>query len=207
MIKFKKSIFSASFLAATILLLSSSATAQPDRWLQAVDYTMDIDFDVETHRFNGKQTIVYTNNSPDQLDRVFYHLYFNAFQPGSMMAVRASNLADGDGRLTRISKLKDDEIGYTKVRSLQQDGADTQFEVVGTILEVTLPKPLAPNSKTTLVMEFESQVPVQTRRSGRDNKEGISYSMSQWYPKLCEYDYQGWHANPYVGREFHGVWG
>jgi hypothetical protein len=31
--------------------------------------------------------------------------------------------------------------------------------------------------------------------------------MSQWYPKLCEYDYEGWHPTPYVGREFYGVWG
>ena len=56
-------------------------------------------------------------------------------------------------------------------------------------------------------MKFNSQVPLQIRRSGRDSAEGIDYSMAQWYPKLCEYDYQGWHANPYVGREFHGVWG
>lgn len=56
-------------------------------------------------------------------------------------------------------------------------------------------------------MEFSSQVPIQIRRSGRDNADGIDYSMSQWYPKICEYDYQGWHANPYVAREFYGVWG
>jgi hypothetical protein len=56
-------------------------------------------------------------------------------------------------------------------------------------------------------MEFESQVPIQIRRSGRNNKEGIAYSMTQWYPKLAEYDHQGWHAYPYVAREFHGVWG
>jgi hypothetical protein len=56
-------------------------------------------------------------------------------------------------------------------------------------------------------MTFEAQVPVQIRRSGRDNREGISYSMTQWYPKLAEYDHQGWHAYQYVAREFHGVWG
>jgi aminopeptidase N len=56
-------------------------------------------------------------------------------------------------------------------------------------------------------MEFKTQVPLQIRRSGRMNKEGIDYSMSQWYPKLCEYDRDGWHANPYVGREFYGIWG
>ncbi|MEP6749897.1 MAG: M1 family metallopeptidase, partial [Bacteroidota bacterium] len=43
--------------------------------------------------------------------------------------------------------------------------------------------------------------------SGRDNAEGVRYSMSQWYPKMCEYDYEGWHPTPYVAREFYGVWG
>jgi hypothetical protein len=57
-------------------------------------------------------------------------------------------------------------------------------------------------------MEFEAQVPLQIRRSGRDNPiTGVRYSMSQWYPKLCEYDYEGWHPTPYVAREFYGVWG
>ena len=57
-------------------------------------------------------------------------------------------------------------------------------------------------------MEFEAQVPLQIRRSGRDNPTSkVRYSMSQWYPKLCEYDYEGWHPTPYVGREFYGVWG
>ena len=76
-----------------------------------------------------------------------------------------------------------------------------------TILEVKLATPIPPHSKTSLNVFFEAQVPLQVRRSGRDNAEGIRYSMSQWYPKMAEYDYQGWNANPYVAREFYGVWG
>jgi len=56
-------------------------------------------------------------------------------------------------------------------------------------------------------MEYDAQVPLQVRRSGRDSAEGVRFSMSQWYPKMANYDYQGWHANPYVGREFYGIWG
>jgi len=82
-----------------------------------------------------------------------------------------------------------------------------QFEIVGTTLECQLPNPIMPGEKVTFEMDFEAQVPLQIRRSGRDNSEGIEYSMSQWYPKMAEYDYQGWHANPYVGREFYGIWG
>ncbi|MEM9848511.1 MAG: M1 family metallopeptidase [Bacteroidota bacterium] len=189
------------------LFISIALVAQPDRWQQGAEYEMNIDFDVTKHRFEGTQKLVYYNNSPDTLDRVFYHLYFNAFQPGSMMDVRQYNV-DSDPRVgQRISKLGPNEIGYHKVTSLKQDGMATTYETVGTILEVELAKPILPNSKTTLEMVFNSQVPLQIRRSGRMNKEGIDYSMAQWYPKLSEYDYQGWHANPYVGREFHGVWG
>ncbi len=196
-------IFSVFF----VVFCAFSVSAQPDRWQQRAEYDMDIDFNVNTHQFNGKQKIVYYNNSPDTLKRVFYHLYFNAFQPGSMMDIRSRTIMDPDFRVaSRIKTLKDDEIGFHEVLYFKQDGQDAQFETVGTILEVELAKPIMPNSKTVLEMEFESQVPVQVRRSGRDNAEGISYSMSQWYPKLCEYDYQGWHANPYVGREFYGVW-
>jgi len=177
-------------------------------WQQKADYTMDIDMDVNTNQYKGKQTVVYTNNSPDELNKVFYHLYFNAFQPGSQMDIRSLNIKDPDRRVgDRISKLKPNEIGYIKVNSLKQNGADVSYETVGTILEVTLNKAIQPGETVTFDMLFDAQVPLQIRRSGRDNKEGVRYSMTQWYPKMAEYDFQGWHTPPYIGREFHGVWG
>lgn len=199
-------------ISIAFLALAISATitsnAQVDKWQQAVDYTMEIDMDVKTHRFTGTQKLVYTNNSPDTLTEAYYHLYFNAFQPGSMMDTRSLNLEDPDRRVRdRISKLAPDEIGEMMPVSLKQDGVDVKYKVAGTILEVTLDKPILPNSSTVLDMEFQGQVPVQIRRSGRNNREGIDYSMPQAYPKLCAYDKRGWHPNPYIAREFYGNWG
>ncbi|MCR8667266.1 M1 family metallopeptidase [Aestuariibaculum sp. M13] len=177
-------------------------------WQQHVDYTMDIDMDVNNYQYKGKQTLVYTNNSPDVLNKVFYHLYFNAFQPGSEMDVRSRTIADPDGRVKdRISKLGPDEIGYIKVNSLKQNGTALTYDTVGTVLEVNLDKPIQPGESVTFDMVYDAQVPVQIRRTGRNNNEGVALSMSQWYPKLAEYDYEGWHTDPYIGREFHGVWG
>jgi len=177
-------------------------------WQQEVEYTMYIVVDAPAHQFTGEQRIVYTNNSPDVIDRVFYHLYFNAFQPGSMMDVRSRTIEDPDGRVRdRIFKLSEDEIGYHEVQSLRQDGQELDFKVEGTILVAPLASPLLPGEQTVLEMDFESQVPLQIRRSGWNNDEGVEFSMSQWYPKLAEYDYRGWHPNPYIGREFHGVFG
>lgn len=195
-------------LIISLTCVCSGLFAQRDYWQQRVDYTMDIQFNSSNHRFTGTQKLVYTNNSPDTLTKVYYHLYFNAFQPGSMMDVRSRNLPDPDRRvMDRISKLKEDEIGYQHVGSLKQDGKDLSYKVYGTVLEVTLAKPILPKTKATFDLQFEAQVPVQIRRSGRNNREGISYSMTQWYPKMAEYDFQGWHAYQYVAREFHGVWG
>ncbi len=181
---------------------------RPNYWQQHVDYKMEIDVDVEKHQYKGKQEIVYTNNSPDTLKRVFYHMHFNAFQPGSEMDVRSRTITDPDKRVgDRISKLNPDEIGFIKVTSLSQDGKRIAHNTVGTILEVELDRFILPGEKTTFSMDFDAQVPVQIRRSGRNSSEGVALSMAQWYPKLAEYDFEGWHADPYIGREFHGVWG
>lgn len=191
-----------------IALLPASIWAQCDRWQQAISYEIKADVNVKKNQYKGKQKVLYTNNSPDTLDQIFYHLYFNAFQPGSMMDVRSQNLPDPDRRVgDRISELKDDEVGYIKVQELELNGVEQSFVTEGTILEVRLTEGILPGATVELEMEYEAQVPLQIRRSGRDNAEGVRLSMSQWYPKVVEYDYQGWHANPYVGREFHGVWG
>jgi len=209
------------FTILIILLLTFSISAQnTSYWQQHVDYKMDIDVDAENYQYDGVQFLTYTNNSPDTLNVVFYHLYFNAFQPGSDMDIRLQNTPDPDGRMvnnlgtkenpifeSRIAKLQANEIGFIKVNYLQQDSVDVKHETIGTILKVTLNKPILPGKKTVLAMNFKGQVPLQIRRSGRNNKEGVALSMTQWYPKLAEYDFEGWHANQYIAREFHGVWG
>ena len=191
--------------------------AQPDRWQQRVKYDMEIDMNVSTNRFTGKQHLEYSNHSPDTLKKVFYHLYWNAFQPNSMMDNRSRVLGqidvggkpDWDKRVEdRILHLTPEEIGYQKIISLKMNGVPQHFEMEETILEVELTKPILPHSTVNFDMEFEAQVPLQIRRSGRDNPDTkVRYSMSQWYPKICEYDLEGWHATPYVAREFYGVWG
>lgn len=197
--------FLVSFLIGTSV---SHIQAQPDRWQQAVNYKMDIDFNIKKNELNGKQKLTYYNNSPDTLYKVFYHLYLNAFQPNSAMDVRSRTIKDPDSRVKdRITKLKWNEQGFTKIESLKMNGESVDYKVVGTILEVTLKTPILPRKSVVFDMDFISQIPLQVRRTGRFNKEGIEYSVAQWYPKMCNYDYQGWHADPYIGREFYGIWG
>jgi hypothetical protein len=217
-----------TLLLVCITFFSSEINAQKTKieyktdqyWQQQADYTMDIDMDVDSNQFTGKQHIKYTNNSPDQLSRVYYHLYFNAFQPDSEMDARLKSIKDPDGRMTnnlgtkekpnyesRISKLKKNEIGFINVSSLKLNGEALDYKIEGTVMIVDLKTPIKAGKTVKFDMVFDGQVPVQIRRSGRNNKEGVALSMTQWYPKLAEYDTEGWHADPYIGREFYGVWG
>ncbi len=210
-----------AFIFIAIIAFVSGVSAQADRWQQHINYNIKAALDVNTNIIKGTEDIVYTNNSTDTLRKVYFHLYWNAFQPNSSMDVRSRELGkntmtsrrgdvikDWDARVTdRIQKLTPAEIGYQRVSQILIGGKAQKLIEHETILEVQLTNPIAPKTSAKLSLVFEAQVPKQIRRSGRDNAEGVRYSMSQWYPKMVEYDYQGWNTNPYLAREFYGVWG
>ena len=210
-------LFISTFFVLSFCLTMGQSTSY---WQQHVDYKMTVSMDVNTYKYKGKQELVYTNNSSDTLRRVFYHLYNNAFQPRSEMDMHLQSIKDPDARMinkikvgdkevkeSRIAKLLPNEIGYLHASNFKQDGEKAVAKEVETILEVTLAKPILPGKSTTFTLDFEGQVPVQIRRSGRNNAEGVELSMAQWYPKMAEFDFEGWHADAYIAREFHGVWG
>ncbi|MGB4772452.1 MAG: M1 family metallopeptidase [Chitinophagaceae bacterium] len=203
------------FLICLLVSMVLSVQAQ-DRWQQKIKYKMDVVMNVNTNILKGKQVIEYTNNSSDTLKWVYFHLYWNAFQPNSMMDVRNRELGrrvvngrtDWEARVAdRIAKLKPEEYGYQKVGLVRMNGRPQKLEQYETVLKVMLDKPILPKNKVVFDTEFEAQVPIQIRRSGRDNAEGVRFSMAQWYPKMSEYDHEGWHPTPYIAREFYGVWG
>lgn len=215
-------MFKPLLVLVSFFVFSSLHAQYPCYWQQKIRYVIDVDMNVQTNQYSGIEKIEYWNNSPDTLHRVFFHLYNNAFQPNSMMDVRSRELGkieigndrngnpvkDWDDRVTdRISKLQPNEIGYDSTQYVKMNGIAQKLIYHETILEVALSKPILPNSKTNFEVSFKAQVPVQIRRSGRDNEEGVRYSMAQWYPKMVNYDKLGWNANPYVAREFYGVWG
>jgi hypothetical protein len=177
-------------------------------WQQAVEYTMEVALDHESATYSGVQKIVYTNNSPETLNKIFYHLYFNAFKPGSEMAVRQKNSADKNTRFkVSIDSLTPKQEGYLRVSGLTQNGVLLNPIDSETILEVPLHASIAPGESAIFELAFEGHVPDVIRRAGKNSREGIAFSMAQWYPKIAEYDREGWNADPYTGREFHGVWG
>ena len=202
-------------LLICLFLVQFTFAQRKGYWQQKVDYKMTIDIKDDLYQYDGKMKLKYTNNSGQSLNKVYFHLYFNAFQPKSMMDYRLANIADPDKRMvdnigtkenpkmqSRIATLGNDNMGYQKITSLTQNGKATSYKIDGTILEVTLATPIKAGKSAIFDMVWEAQVPEQIRRSGRNSKEGVAYSMTQWYPKMAQFDDFGWHLDEYVGREF-----
>ncbi|HEX8460731.1 MAG TPA: M1 family peptidase, partial [Segetibacter sp.] len=137
---------------------------QSDRWQQRISYNIDVKMNVATNTFNGVEKIDYYNNSPDTLNRVFFHTYWNAFQPNSSMDVRSRELGniilgkdkkgedvrDWDPRVKdRILNLKPEEMGSQKVVYVNFNGKAQTLKEHETILEVVLDRPILPKSKVS----------------------------------------------------------
>lgn len=208
-----------SKITFVLLFIFFELNAQ-SKWQQNIRYTMDVDVQADKYQYSGSQNITYTNNSPDTLNVVFFHLYLNAFQPNSEMDFLLQNIEDPDRRMvtkqtkdgksviqSRIAKLTPDQIGFIKVTKLLQDGQEINFSVNGTVLKAQLKSPILPQQSVEFSTSFEGQLPEMIRRSGRNNPDGVALSMTQWYPKLAAYDERGWNTSQYLGREFYGAWG
>jgi len=190
-------------------IISQFHAQQGAYYQQSAKYKMDIDVNAEKFTYHGNQTLEYTNNSPDELNVVYFHLYWNAFKPNSMMDQRVAGQGkNGDSRLqkdgiSRLASIPKDQEGAQNIHWIKQNGKTLKFEVQETIMKVYLAEPIKSNSTTTFTMEWDAVIPQQIRRSGRNNKEGVDMTMTQWYPKIAEYDYDGWATFDYIGREFH----
>lgn len=115
---------------------------------------------------------------------------------------------NGDSRLqkdgiSRLASIPKEEEGAQNIHWIKQNGKDLKFEVQETVMKVYLDSPIKPNTSTKFTMEWDAVIPMQIRRAGRNNSEGVDMTVTQWYPKIAEYDYDGWATFDYVGREFH----
>lgn len=200
-----------------MILFQFSLGAQECDWQQFVDYKMQVDVDEQNFRYTGNMDLTYFNYSPDTLDKIYFHLYYNAFQPGSAMDYRLQNIPDPDSRMmdvredetkvSRISQLGEDDIGYQKINSLTQNGKELSYKISGTVMEVILDKAAEPGQSVLLQLNWQAQIPPVIRRGGKNSREGVDFTMTQWYPKPAQYDQFGWHLDEYIGREFYSPFG
>lgn len=104
------------FLLSLVLSNIFSLVAQnAPYWQQQADYKMEVFMDAKNFQYKGNQELIYINNSSDTLKKVFFHLYNNAFQPGSEMDLRSQNIKDADARMVKKPKLMAKKLEKTEL--------------------------------------------------------------------------------------------
>jgi hypothetical protein len=202
-------------LPAPNLLREGSGRPGPQYWQQRVDYSIAVSLDTATHTIAGRETIRYTNNSPDTLRYLWLQLDQNLFREDS----RGSILTPPDARFAA----RGFKGGFVLdgVRAVRRAGGPTGGRAVGktplrtiengTLMRVELDRALPPRGATSLEIGFSFQVPEHgADRMGREQFfEGWLYEIAQWYPRLAVYDdVRGWNTEQYLGQgEFYLEYG
>ncbi|MBC7720540.1 MAG: hypothetical protein H7068_00865 [Pedobacter sp.] len=184
--------------------LSTANCQYNNYWQQKVDYTIDVQLDDKQHSLEAVEKLVYTNNSPDTLRFIWFHLWANAYK-NDKTAFSEQMLRNGR---TDFYFTTDSNKGYINQLAFKINGTNAVAEVHPAnidIVKVLLLQPLFPGQSVTITTPFHVQLPYNFSRGGH---VGQSYQATQWYPKPAVYDSKGWHEMPYLDQgEFYSEFG
>jgi Peptidase family M1 domain len=190
-------------LSANCLLLIANCQLN-NYWQQQVNYTIDVTLNDNNHTLKGNLSLVYTNNSPDKLDYIWFHLWPNAYK-NETTAYAKQIFRDEEGK-KRWKEMTDKGSieGLDFIVNGEKAKAETDHDNPD-IMKVFLPKTLQPGGKVTITTPFLVKIPTYSSRSGHIDQ---SYMICQWYPKPAVYDRKGWHPIPYLDQgEFYSEFG
>ncbi len=184
--------------------LSSQFLAQR-YWQQEVNYKITVRLDDKNHRINAFEEFEYINNSPDVLDKIYVHLWPNAYKNGKT-ALAKQQYKGGEMDL----RFGSDSIkGWIDSLDFRSNGAPIKWELDKEHIDIAilyLPQPLQPGSRIKISTPFVVQIP--SGSISRLGHIGQSYQITQWYPKPAVYDKNGWHQMPYLNQgEFYSEFG
>ena len=179
---------------------------EPGYWQQDVHYQIEANLDDKAHTIDGSEKLTYWNNSPDTLRKVYFHLYQNAFQPGSYYhMLRLANKSQPTFGLYEKQGLG------TRVNNLTIDGDSVQTRLDNTILIAELPKPVLPGDSVEFSMDFTTFFGNGSmwRRMKMYKHHGVKhFNAVHWYPRIAVYDDKmGWQTDQHLGKEFYGDFG
>ncbi|MBC7426158.1 MAG: M1 family metallopeptidase, partial [Bacteroidia bacterium] len=199
-----RSIFFLTLLFSSLISYGqtpASFISTQSAWQQHVDYKIEVTLNDVDHTLKAFETIIYTNNSPDILTYIPFHLWPNAYADNN--TVFAKQLL-AQGKLD-FHFAPDSMRGNIAGLDFKVDGLSVKTEINEDICQLQLNKPLMPGETISISTPFIVKIPGQFSRLGHVGK---SYQISQWYPKPAVYDINKWHAIHYLDQgEFYSEFG
>lgn len=179
----------------------------PGYWQQDVHYKIYARIDEKTDIITGREDIIYYNNSPDTLYFLYFHLYQNAFQPGSYY----DKMTRENGVIPRYGRYESQKKNIEVTKVLINNEGNVKIEIDNTIMKVLLRNPLPPNDSVFVHVSFSTYFDTgsQRRRMKMFTTYGYKhYDGVHWYPRIAVYDRKfGWNTDQHMEKEFYGNFG
>ncbi len=193
------------FFSIVFIFLAKSLLAQSPYFQQEVDYKIQVQLNDKAHSLSANETIVYKNNSPDELKELWFHIWPNAYRDRNT-ALAKQKLENGS---TKLYFATDDEKGFIDSLDFAVNGKKIKWEFHPEwqdVCKLILDAPLRPGESISIATPFYVKIPsAQLSRLGHT---GQAYFITQWYPKPAVYDNKGWHAMPFLDiGEFYSEFG
>ena len=177
-----------------------------DYWQQDVHYNISAQLNDSSDIITGHEELIYFNNSPKDLNVVFFHLYNNAQCKSSYLA----NLYKNNNYHLKFNKYRDNDKG-TSIEKLLVNGKELQLELDNTVLKVYLEKPLKSGESITFDIDFKTYYDKEVIRNRMKQFNAFGYKhydVTHWYPRISVYDRKlGWDTDQHMDHEFYGDFG
>ncbi|MFU0799966.1 MAG: M1 family metallopeptidase [Xylanivirga thermophila] len=161
------------------------------------EYKIDVYFDAMKKEIRCKQVVDYVNNTSKGLDKVYFHLYPNAFKDKNRSVYPEEEFYAAYPNGFSQGYIKFDDISINHVPAYFRIGGYSEE-----LLIINLPTKLKPNDRIEITMEYEVKIPNSVGRFGYGE---YTFNITNWYPIACVYDNKGWNTHPYydIGDPFY----
>ncbi|RLD63448.1 MAG: hypothetical protein DRJ01_03810 [Bacteroidetes bacterium] len=175
-----------------------------DYFQQKVNYKINVKLNDVKNELSANETIEYTNNSPNTLNFLYFHLWPNAYK-NENTAFAKQKLENGDSWFYFSDE---SEKGYIDSLDFKVNNKRVKWELDSVNIDICklyLNKPIQAGETIIITTPFHVKIPRTFSRLGHKKQ---SYQISQWYPKPAVYDKYGWHQMPYLDQgEFYSEFG
>ena len=175
-------------------------------WQQDVYYKINARINDNSNILDGSLELTYYNNSPDTLDKVYFHLYQNAFVPDSYFAQQSAS----NGNDLQYGKYQKMGLGTT-IEEIYVGGVKHEWQSDNTIIKVILSKPINSGDSAVFKIKFKTYFNEDAGwgRMRLYKMWGLKhFNGANWYPRIAVYDAKfGWTADQHLVHEFYGDFG
>lgn len=188
---------------------TASGAPGAEYWQQRADYVIKAEIDEETNVLTGEETIVYYNNSPDELKLLWIQLEQNVNRKGSEdFGDFGGGVVDNMSSLTmqRLVRPIDFPAGTDIEYVRDSNGKDIPYIVNNTQMRLDLSEPLKPGQKITFSIAWKNYI--TDRAKFLLSREGYEYFpkddnkvflLGHWFPRMAVYnDTEGWQNKQFL---------